>query len=385
MSAGKYLLVGPLVVVCVAALTAQPPPPPSALSPVRIPIATEDCAPIVVPVTIQEKQYLFLLDTGATHTIYDRSLRSLLGQRLAKDEASTPHGKVEVECCRPPAASLGGLPLPSASALVYDLRRFREATGVEIVGVLGMDFLQHHVVEIDFDRGQLVLGPSPARRAAPGIPLTFRNSCPYLELASLGKGEELLVDTGFGGHGSLSLRSALYTTLCKAGRIQETALSSTALSIGKKVTAKTPGGCLASLSVGKLRIRDLNTTAELDRNMVGLGLLRRFRVTFDFPEEKLYLEPGKKIGQSDRTNHSGLLLLRRDGATVIEAVREGGPGAKSGLRARDVLLELNGARADRAPLSQLYNQLSTPGATVRARVRRGEKEIEATLRLSDER
>jgi len=59
--------------------------------------------------------------------------------------------------------------------------------------------------------------------------------------------------------------------------------------------AKSSAGAIASLSVGKFRLRDLNTAAELDSNMVGLGFLRRFRVTFDFPEAKLHLEPGKSL------------------------------------------------------------------------------------------
>jgi hypothetical protein len=385
MSAGKWLLSGLLLIGCVAALTAQPPPPPTALQPVRFPISTEDGDPLIVPVTIQGKQYPFVVDTGARYTIYDQSLRPLMGEHLATGQASTPIGAIEVEARRPPAASLGGLPLPSQVCYVYDLRRIREVTGLEIAGILGMDFLQEYVLEIDFDRGELAVGPSPSRRPVPSVPLVLRANRSSFELSLLNKTEEFAIDTGYGGHGSICLRAPLYAALVEAGRIHETVLNTTTVDLGKAVTKNKEGGWLASLSVGKHKLRDLGTSAEPASNMVGLGFLRRFRVTLDFPEGKLYLEPGKRIDQPDRTNHSGLLLMRRGGATVIEAVRADGPGAKSGLRARDVLIELNGARADQAPLSKLYNQLSTPGATVRARVRRGDREIEATLRLSGER
>jgi hypothetical protein len=385
MSIGKYLLSGLLLIGCVAALTAQPPPPPTALQPVRFPIATEDGAPLIVPVTIQGKQYSFVLDTGASTSLYDRSLRPLMGERLGSTQGCTPQGKVKVEVRRPPAASVGGLPLHSPFAFVHDLRRFREVTGIEIAGILGMDFLQQHVLEIDFDRGTLALGPSPARKRGAGMPLTFRSDRPCFELPLLNRREQFVIDTGFAGHSSMSLRRPLYAELLAAGRIRETVSNATSLTLGKTVTKKMPCGRLTSLSVGKHEVRDVDLSGELSQNIVGVGLLRRFRVTFDFPEGKLYLEPGKRIDRPNTSNHSGLLLMRRDGATVIEAVCETGPGAKSGLRARDVLLELNGARADRGSLFKLYNQLSVPGATVRARVRRGEQEIEATLRLSDER
>src|SRR5262245_19042282 len=101
-------------------------PPPDTVE--EFDIGTDE-GPIIVPVTIAGKKYPFLLDTGATHVGYDRSLRPQLGQSVESRTLNTPAGPTRVEFVVPPKASLGRLPLPAKPAMVDDMSRFSDAIG----------------------------------------------------------------------------------------------------------------------------------------------------------------------------------------------------------------------------------------------------------------
>ena len=101
------------------------------------------------------KTALFCVDTGAWKTIFDTSLRSELGQSLGTTTAATPSGFIEVELFRTPQASVGLLDLSSVDTVgCHDLTKMRYASGQEIFGILGMDFLRNYAIELDFDAGK---------------------------------------------------------------------------------------------------------------------------------------------------------------------------------------------------------------------------------------
>ena len=114
--------------------------------------------------------------------------------------------------------------------------------------------------------------------------------------------------------------------------------------------------------------------------MLGLVFWSRFVVTFDFPGEKIYLRKGKGYERPDLRDLSGLHLIRRDGAVVIESVDEGSPGASAGIQAGDVLATLGSKRADKTTLFEIREALRQAGP-LECSVRRGSEERQLTLNL----
>src|SRR5689334_5990083 len=109
----------------------------------------------LLPIALNDKTYLFCVDTGAWKTIFDSSLRANLGESLGTTTAATPSGFLQVEIFRCPQASVGSLELSSIESVgCHDLTKMRYASGQEIYGVLGMDFLKNFAVEFDFDAGK---------------------------------------------------------------------------------------------------------------------------------------------------------------------------------------------------------------------------------------
>ena len=116
-------------------------------------------------------------------------------------------------------------------------------------------------------------------------------------------------------------------------------------------------------------------------SVLGLGFWLRFTVTFDFPGRRAYLCKGARYGRPDLWNASGLRLKLETGGVTIDAVESESPGARAGVLAGDVLLELGGLRAEKATLFELKSALCKTGRLDFV-VRRGGIEHRFTIDLT---
>ena len=121
---------------------------------------------------------------------------------------------------------------------------------------------------------------------------------------------------------------------------------------------------------------------DLDVSLLGLELLSRYVVTFDFPHHAVYLKKGKQFNRPPRNDLSGLQLLRVKDQWVVHAVRKGSPAAKAGLEEKDVLLKLNKERVDRMTLRTIDERFSKDGDRVWVTIQRGEDRFELPLDLT---
>ena len=92
------------------------------------------------------------------------------------------------------------------------------------------------------------------------------------------------------------------------------------------------------LSTDSLGAQSSTTTA----GNIGLHVLRQFTLTFDGPHGKMYLEKNANYGKPDIFNRAGLMLNYEFDHLKIMTVVHGSPGAKAGLKAQDVITEIDG-------------------------------------------
>jgi hypothetical protein len=368
--------------LALSAAVAQPPPPPVFSDAVleQFPVARGG-ALLVVPVTLGGKAYPFVLDTGATQTVYDTSLRPLLGPPLGRSKVITPGGDVVLEEFAAPDARLGKLPLPRGKVYLFEMSKLREAGGIDVRGILGMDFLRDYVVTIDFDGGTVAFRRLAIPNPGEALPLFVESLSRPCVRASLAGGppELFMVDTGSEGFGSADVRPEQFDALVKAGKARETARQWCTTMAG---TRRSSQGAVESLTVGPFKHRDLEVTTG-GVGLLGLSYWSRYLVTFDFPLGVAYLKKGAAFDAPDERDRSGLSLLRVKGAVRVHGVAPGSPAERVGLRPGDVLLEVAGARADRGPLFPLRRLLAQDGRAVTVRFRRGAAERTVTLPLRD--
>jgi len=126
--------------------------------------------------------------------------------------------------------------------------------------------------------------------------------------------------------------------------------------------------------------------ANYDGN-IGSGFLKRFAVSFDYPNQTLYLRrlspQPPDVGRFDR---SGMWINAAAGAYEIKSIAANSPAAAAGLAEGDLITTLNGQPAVAEHLSDARTMLRElpAGTEVAVTYKRGGSEQQTQLRLRDQ-
>ena len=173
------------VIVAGAHVGAEPLPTNSNESTVLQRFEISKCGEIILlPVQIEDKTYPFFLDTGAARTVFDISLP--IGKPSAVARVGTADKHIRASVFTTPRASVGKLSLDSVvpDILGLDLSDIR-TVGCDLNGIIGADFLKHHVVQIDFDRGELIFLKNVEAIGTIGTPIDLSwddSGCPTVSI-----------------------------------------------------------------------------------------------------------------------------------------------------------------------------------------------------------
>lgn len=316
---------------------------------------------LLVPVKVAEKRLLFLVDTGATVTLFDTSIR--LGQPVGVFTGDGAEGKVEVNLYRPPEAKIGRISLGTLEEVAgMDLDSMRQALGHDVQGLLGMDFLGKHVVHIDTEKGEFLLLKAAPKNSGVEVPILWEpGDFPFVE-AELAPGERtrFVIDTGFIAFNSGSIGVAEARSLLTAARARE---------VGNFRTVSVTGTDYRRLlQADALRFRGFILPSPVFReshalmpNTLGLGFWSRFTATFDFPRRRVYLSKSARFSQRDPWNATGLHLRKRGDLVEVAAVDSGSRALQAGLKEGDILVELDGRGTAKTSLFELRSALCGGG------------------------
>jgi hypothetical protein len=264
------------------------------------------------------------------------------------------------------------------------LREFREATGQEFFGIIGMDCLQSMAFEIDPDRGRITFLRSeslPPPLLSRGIPIEGEVRKPIVKADLGGIGEvEFLIDSGFVGNARLVPEdiprlNAVHRAKHLAKGLSEDIQSKFASDYTMVETLTIDGHCLERPILSQAR--------QGDDRLLGLEVWSRFHATFDMPHRRLYLEKAKAFGEPWVYNQSGALMLRKNGETVVVGVDSTSPAGEIGIKAGDVILEIEGRPAGDFSPWEIERLFSPIGSSHRLKVRNKLGEFDAMLTIHE--
>lgn len=295
------------------------------------------------------RPFPLMLDTGASHSVLTPLVARRLGVSVRRQKAD---------------------PYLRATKLGRDLAFYIDTsssdtgsrTGFE-VGLLGGNFLQHYVVELDFD-ARRVRFLDPARYQVPEaaeaagalvLPLQWNAVRPVATLGVNGTPVALLLDTG------------APDAFVLAGPVAETAavapISDAPVRIGL-VLGPTDGRIaeIERLDVGGLQLdavpalvapRGLYNLGSASDSLAGYDFLSLFRVRIDYPRGRLWLRPRSDalptLGGVDwrAQRQTGALVSPRQDHLLVWAVLPGSVAARRGVQAGD-RIRWKGSETDEA-------------------------------------
>lgn len=330
----------------------------------------------------------FLLDTGAGITIVTPQLAQRLGLGSQSSvTAQGPGGSAAAGMLQLQSVTVGRASRDGVAAAVVDLPAGLTYQGRygSIDGIIGYSFLKDYAVTIDVkDRRAIFAAHAGQDRSARTIPMSIESSIPVVDVLIDGTRARAKIDSGNNANASITASFAQTAALPHPGsHVQTTQYAG----VGGNVTASVTR--MNSLTIAGFQMHGVPVTIaqaapgpgpDADGNL-GYAFLKRFIVTFDYPASTLSLAPAGHYDAPFPLNGTGIVPLRRaDGTFAINAVTDGTPAKRAGLRAGDVIEAVNGVNTRSMSLGDFKSAVSArPGERITMRLTRGNKKFSAVL------
>jgi len=345
---------------------------------------------VLVPVDLGfGMQLYFLLDTGVKTTIItEPMIINILGLPLERKIKVRGYGSDE--------------PIPAwvSTKLNYRLNDDYKFTNQDVIvleeavnldqflgepvyGIIGYDFLSKHEVTIDFVREKLIIKePKNAKRIdrlkrkkrVEVYDLEFLGSKPFITTeirhSAVNDSLKLLVDTGFSG--ALSLYPNDKTNQFKQEPLlhnyQGYGMNGLILSKFKKIDGVSLSDQIEFESVSThfidtTSLRNVTHIRHSDGS-IGNDILRRFRVSLDYKNMKMYLRPiQSRLDDPFMYNRAGIRVLYRHSVEegsqfVVQSLRKGSEAERCGLQNKDILLAIDGRKVKNVSMRRVYELLN---------------------------
>ena len=285
-------------------------------------------------------------------------------------------------------------------ATVHDVafHSYAFAPGQPDKALMGLEILQRFVVRIDFDRQIMTLTrPDAFSYGGYGavIPFHFQDNQPEIRGSIDGIAALLTVDTGDAASLDVLAPFARRHDLVRRyqadipydGRMDGPQREVWARHRPNTVALDgTDGRPIEEVHHPVLRISlersGFGADPDVSANL-GLGILRQFNLTFDYPRQHIILERNHLYDQKDVFNRAGLRLVRQGAGWVVDVVYPGGPAAEAKLRRGDVVTHVDGLTADMLGPEELASRLTGPvGARIELQVHAvgGDRPVVLSLR-----
>lgn len=304
---------------------------------------------IVLKVQIAGETVSAVLDTGASHSGIDSSLANRLGIAAAK--SVTLNGfSTQV-----PAHQSVGTQITvagseySTSLLIVDMTPM----GLEQKMILGRDFLDRHILKFDFANSRFRILDGAEAHDLPSEPISLISySRRILRLPVRINGQDLFADLDLGN------QNALLISESAAAQLVPELPRSTWVTLDVSGLLTTGTVVVPVLSVAGTDLRSVPalvmTLPDNASANVGLPVLRRFAMTLDLGQSRLWLTPdAAAVGRPFERNRLGAALEPQEEGLKILHVALNSPAAAAGLAVGDIIVEVDGRRVTRETRSEL--------------------------------
>jgi hypothetical protein len=317
---------------------------------------------VIIQLQINNKgPFNFVMDTGVgVMIITDPQLIDTLNIPIMRLLKLRGFGENEsYEAYASPVLDIGIKGLTSygvnAAILKKDQFGLSNYAGMPIHGLLGYEFFNNLAVKVNFSDSTItVYRYTDKKKFAKGdkVPITIEDHKPYMEANIVMpdgsvKKSKLVVDLG-AGH-PLSLEN-----VSEINDLQKKCIHAN-LGIGFSGPINGFISRVNEIELGKYKIKNIISSFPQDDSLkkyisikrdgnLGIGLLKKFVVVFDYPDKAIYLKPGPNFKEPFEQDMSGLEYYGDgDGfkRIIISRVEPGSAGDKIGLEKDDEIVSIN--------------------------------------------
>lgn len=277
--------------------------------------------------------------------------------------------------------NIGNLNLYHQQVIVMPMNK-DVLTSLGADGIIGYELFGKYLVQINFEKNLIHLLNTIdkiSENVGHELNLELRQNYPFIRCSSeiTTSNEvplELVIDTGAGHALSLDMTSIEnFSTPEKVlqSRIGTGAIGDILGNIGRvsKVTIADYSffDVVTTFSIGPLAKGFLKSNGNL-----GIDLLKRFLVTFDYRNSKMYLKPNAYFNLPFLFNMAGFQFKKlNSGNFIIDFVIKDSPAYDAGLMKNDIIVQINGKPAALISADTLDKLVKRNSATLKILVEHG--------------
>jgi hypothetical protein len=355
---------------------------------------------IMLSAKVNGKPLTFVLDTGDQVAIVDLDLARewnlvLSGEvRVGGAGAAISTGAF-VQSATFTLDGLEGFSQPVRMALPLG-RVLSPRAGREFQGIIGQEFIQQFVVEIDYLAQVIKLHDKQKfEYNGPGesVPIKLVAGHPILdaEVTPVGSSTPLkgkfVFDIGAG------LALALYSPFVAQNNLLGPDTKTIRSLGGAGAGGETSGqiGRVTELKIGNYTIKSPITMFSQDKagafasdqlaGNIGARVANKFRIFLDYDRKRIIFEPNSTFAAPYDHAQPGLSLIAEGGdyrVFRVRAVLENSPASEAGLQKDDIITSVNNQAAAELTLSKLNEMFERP-VPYKLTIRRGEQTLHVTL------
>lgn len=335
----------------------------------------------------------FNLDTGFPYSLVNKDRLDTSRIRLGSANLEgQPGGEIEVQPVFDVEIAVGDVSLTADSMRCYPLGGLEPIIGRRFDGIIGHDLFERFVVTVDYISNSVKIenaetftysgnGTEIDVMIIEGEPFVFAE---VKHPDGTWRKAKLKLDTGsadfIGFNGSYVKAENLIPD--DQPRIPAT---------GSAVGGKTENWVtrLDEFRVGNITFSNpvvgysVDTLRGGDAGTIGAEFLSRFTVIFDYPRDRIILEPNNRFDRDFTIDMSGIFPIAKApdfGAKVVMAVEPGSPAGEAGIIAGDILVKIDEFDGVEMAISEIRARFMKAGK-VTLQVQSGESIREVIMML----
>jgi len=354
---------------------------------------------VVIRVKINDSSPLnLILDSGIRNTIITELLegdRITLNYSDVKDLMGLGGGEhLEAYSSNYNTLKVGKIKMDTKTVLVLknDIFNLSRHTGTKINGLIGVDFFQDYIVEVNYASRRVIFYDKSSFFVPKGyenLSMSIEGQKMFVELSVLEtdtvkRKVKMLIDTG------AELNAWFQTFKNESVHSSSKSIRGT---IGQGLNGEIVGkiGCLPEICFGNhclqnpiVSFPDSSSIADIIGNSdrdgtIGSQIMSRFNYIIDFQQKQFYFKPNYNFSNKFTYNVAGIEITQIYPSlpfTEVWKVWEQSPAAKAGVQIGDQIMEVNGKNSFDLNINDIKGIFQTPSKyPMRIKIHRDDKEL----------
>nr|MBN2277476.1 aspartyl protease family protein [candidate division Zixibacteria bacterium] len=348
---------------------------------------------IYLMVNINGRERIWILDTGAQMSVISSRYAREIGVDLEGSMKGSGAGNtVDFSFATLPSYRLGDIEFEPQQVAALDLGEIFDHFDIDVVGILGYDFLSRFITRVDYAGEMLTFyDPDHFEYDGPGVILDAPLHGNDFHIP-------ITVDGRYDGDWNVDLGAStisFHYPYAREHNLQEgRGVDRVGLGAGGEFRERTVQFEYLELAGFRIlkplidipmnEMEGAFRSGEMTGNL-GNSIMRNFILYLDYKNQKMIVERGKDFGREFPEDKSGLQIWRENGRPVVHFISPGTPGQKAEFQVGDIILSVNKLKVEYLKNLQALHDLfkAAEGTEYNVGIMRDGKERELKIRLKN--